>query len=78
MSVIEDFAQTDLVGNVVDSDVMHGCSVTLKQSMQVSSTVPERGNADIIYTEVLNKPPTYPDFELPPFTQHSAFVCRTF
>ena len=34
-----DISDTDLVGNVVDSDVMHGCTVTLKQSMEVSPTV---------------------------------------
>lgn len=39
-----DISDTDLVGNVVDSDVMHGCTVTLKQSMEVSPTVSEKEN----------------------------------
>lgn len=36
-----DFINTDLVGNVMDGDVMHGRSVTLEQSMKVSPTVSE-------------------------------------
>lgn len=39
--LLTDFIHTDLVGNVMDGDVMHGCSVTLEQSMEVSPTVSE-------------------------------------
>ena len=34
----------------MNGDVMHGCGVTLKQSMQVSSTMSETENRCIIYT----------------------------
>lgn len=42
-------SNTDLVGNVVDGDVMHGCSVTLEQSMEVGPTMSETENRLIIY-----------------------------
>lgn len=35
-------SSTDLIGNVVDGDVMHGCSVTLEESVEVGPTVPEK------------------------------------
>lgn len=40
---------TYLVSNVMDGDVMHGCGVTLKQSMQVSSTVSETEDRHVVY-----------------------------
>lgn len=42
--VLKYVPNTDLVGNVMDGDVMHGCSVTLEQSMEVSPTMPETEN----------------------------------
>lgn len=38
---------TYLVGDVVDSDVMHGSSVTLEQSVKVSPTVSATGGKRI-------------------------------
>lgn len=38
----------DLVGDVMDSDVMHGCSITLKQSVEVSPTMSETQNRHIV------------------------------
>lgn len=43
-----DISCTDLVGDVVDGDVMHGCCVTLEQSVKVSPTVPKTGNIGTI------------------------------
>lgn len=37
--------RTDLVGDVVDRDVMHGRCVALEQSVKVSPTVPLAGGA---------------------------------
>lgn len=34
-------SNTDLIGDVMDGDVMHGCSVTLEQSVEVSPTMSE-------------------------------------
>lgn len=34
-------SHTDLVSNVMDGDVMHCCSVTLKQSVEISPTMSE-------------------------------------
>lgn len=43
-----DTSYTYLVGDVVDGDVMHGCRVTLEQSVKVSPTVPKTGNTGTI------------------------------
>lgn len=48
--MLRDISNTDLVGNIVDGDVMHGSSVTLKKSMQVSPTMSEREDRNIIHT----------------------------
>lgn len=45
-----DISNTDLVGNVVDCDVMHGSSVTLKKRMQVSPTMSETEDKKISHT----------------------------
>lgn len=49
---MEIFLCTDLVGDVMDSDVMHGCSVTLEQRMKVSPTVPETGGKTLFTSSV--------------------------
>lgn len=45
---VKSFNETDLVGNVVDCDVMHCCSVTLKKSMEVSPAMSERQKVAIL------------------------------
>lgn len=49
MFIVKRHSITDLIGDVVDGDVMHGCSVTLKQSVEVSPTMSETDNGHIIY-----------------------------
>lgn len=46
--------QGELVGDVVDGDVMHGCRVTLKQSMKVSPTMSETEDRLIIHIVIQN------------------------
>jgi len=54
LELVRVVSDTDLVGDVVDGDVMHGCRVTLKQSMKVSPTMSETEDRLIIHIVIQN------------------------
>lgn len=48
----------------MDGDVMHGCSVALEQSMEVSPTMPETENKHIIYSFLLDTDVSFHTFSM--------------